>query len=321
MKLLADYHIHSNNCKFKIVKSSIEDIARKANSMGLKEIAITDHGYKHFFASNKQKLLASRKIIKELNSTLDTNVLLGIEADVLSEDGTLDIDNETLANIDVLIIGYHKMIKTDFASYFGRQKNTKEAISSATDAFVNAIKRYDVDIVAHPGAGIKLDLYRLGKTCAEYDVLVEINNRHADFSDDEMKDLIRSGCQFVVSSDSYGVNSVGKVDNALELIKKYEIPSDRVVNVEFFESDKTQLDKEIDSDLERYQKLMDKKTDKSRASELSDETELMLREIAREKGLDDEDNEGILKDYKQLLSDEERLIVERAEEYLKRHKK
>ena len=43
-----------------------------------------------------------------------------------AEDGTLDIDNETLAMLDILIIGYHKMIKTDFANFFGKTKKDAE---------------------------------------------------------------------------------------------------------------------------------------------------------------------------------------------------
>ena len=124
MKLVGDYHIHSNNSRFKLSKSSVEDIIKRANMVGLYEIAITDHGYNHFYAANKQKLLQSREIIKELSDSLNIRVMLWIEADIISKDGTLDVDQETLDNIDLLTIGYHKMIKTDFASYFGRQKNT-----------------------------------------------------------------------------------------------------------------------------------------------------------------------------------------------------
>ncbi len=320
MKLTADYHIHSNNSRFKISKSSIAEIARRANSLGLREVAITDHGYKHIFAADKQKLLAARDDIFDLNASLGTNVLLGVEADILSENGDLDVDDETLAAIDILIIGYHKMIKTDFASYFGKQKLSHEEIERATDAYVNAIKRYDVDIVAHPGKGLKVDLYRLGKTCAEYNVLIEINNRHCDYSEPEIRDLIRSGCQFVVSSDAYGAEQVGKVDNAMLLIEKYDIPSDRIVNVEYGDRYKSELDLEIEEDLKRYERLIKKQNASAGFDELSDETEYKLRAIAKEKGLQLEEVNDDKIDYKELLSEEERAIVERAEEFLRKNK-
>lgn len=319
MKLTADYHVHSNNCRFKISRSSIEEIARKANAIGLQKIAITDHGYKHFFACDKQKLLKARQTVDELNASLGTKVLLGIEADILSENGDLDVDDETLNVIDILIIGYHKMIKTDFASFFGKQKNSFEAISSATDAYINAIKRYDVDIVAHPGAGLKLDLYRLGRACADYNVLVEINNRHCDYSEEEMNDLIRSGCFFVVSSDSYGSGSIANVDNALLLLEKYNIPSHRVVNVDYDNFSKSVLDIEIEEDIKRYNEVMSKYKKKNYDDSLSLETEEKLKSIAQENNINIEDDEEI--DYKLFMSDEDRAIIERAEEYLRKYKR
>ena len=321
MKLIADYHIHSNNGKFKLAKSSVEEIARAANAMDLQQIAITDHGYNHFFAANKQKLIENRKIVNEINAMGgNTNILLGIEADILSQDGTLDIDQETYDMIDILIIGYHKMIKTDFASYFGGQKKSHEAISAATDAYINAILRYKPDIVAHPGIGLKVDLYRLGKVCAENNVLVELNNRHCDYSESEIKDLIRSECNFVVSSDSYGEESIGKVDKALALIQKYDIPSFRVVNVEFPKNEMSDIEREIEEDYERLMKLVERQKKAKEKYNLSEETEEKLQEIMEEKGLK-EDYDDLEINPLDVLSPEQRKIVDEIQEYIDKHKK
>lgn len=320
MKLIADYHIHSNNSRFKLGKSSIEEIVGRANVLELKQIAITDHGYKHFFAANKKKLIENRKIIDELNTVYSTKILLGIEADILSKDGTIDVDQETLDMVDILIIGYHKMIKTDFASFFGGQKMSNDAISAATDAYVNAIIRYSPDIVAHPGVDLKLDLYRLGQVCAEHNVLIEINNRHCGYSENEMNDLIRSGCSFVVSSDSYGRESVGSVDKALALIEKYNIPSYRVVNVEFPDNMMSDLEREMEEDYERYIKLLEKQQKSTYDDTLSDETERKLQSIAEEKGIKVK-KEDVEIDPLMVLSDEQRKIVKEIQDYIDRHKK
>jgi putative hydrolase len=75
-------------------------MAYAANALGLKEIAITDHGFRHICGTSKQKLKKARQIIDEINTWSTTKVLLGIEADIISEDGTIDVDNETLSMID-----------------------------------------------------------------------------------------------------------------------------------------------------------------------------------------------------------------------------
>ena len=114
MRLIADYHIHSKFSRFFHGKNTIEELVCAANSMGLKEIAITDHGFKHWCSTSKRKLKKARAIIDEINEWSSTKVLLGIEANIIAEDGTIDVDNETLAMLDILIVGYHKLIKTDY---------------------------------------------------------------------------------------------------------------------------------------------------------------------------------------------------------------
>ena len=69
MKLLADLHTHSKNSRFGHAKNTIEEMAIAANEMGLVEIAITDHGYSHFFRTSKQKLKQARAIVDDINST------------------------------------------------------------------------------------------------------------------------------------------------------------------------------------------------------------------------------------------------------------
>ncbi len=310
MKLTADYHIHSNNSKFAFGRASIENIARKANSLGLEEIAISDHGFKHRFAADKNQLLKNREVVNKISDELGINVLLGIEADVISKDGTIDIDDETLKLIDVLIIGYHKMIKTDFASYFGKQKDVEDA----TDAFINAIERYDVDIVAHPGHGVKLNLYRLGQVCAKNNVLIEINNRHVNFSEQDIKDLLVTGCYFVLSSDAYYLGDVGNVSNAMKILKKYNIPSERVVNVEYNDLQKTDLERAMEEDIERYNKLARQKYERLEQGTLSSETERKLDEIAKKKGLKNKKEDNFKIDPLDLLSDEEREVLRLVQE-------
>ncbi|MBP3581757.1 MAG: PHP domain-containing protein, partial [Clostridia bacterium] len=139
MRLISDYHTHSKYSRFFHGRNKIMEMAISANAMGLSEIGITDHGFKHLFRTNKAKLKKARAEIDEINTWSKTKVLLGVEADIISEDGKLDVDNETLAMLDILVIGYHRMIKTNFAGFFGNVPNTEEARKRCTRAFINAI--------------------------------------------------------------------------------------------------------------------------------------------------------------------------------------
>lgn len=295
MKLLADLHTHSNNSRFGHGKNTIEEMAIEANEIGLLEIAITDHGYAHLFRTSKQKLKKARKIVNEINEWSKTKVLLGVEADIISEDGTLDIDNETLAMLDILIIGYHRLIPTDFANIFGKTKKTDVAIRRCTNAYINAINRYPVTMISHLDSVLTTNLYEIGLACKDNDVMIEINNRHTKWTEKQMNDLIDSGCMFVLSSDAHCRGDIGDVENAMEYVRKYNIPSERVANVEFLESEKSQNDRlytvyksvyeQLDSTKQKNEEKRNSEFNTEVGRSLSDEMENELKKIAEEKGL------------------------------------
>lgn len=331
MKLLADLHTHSNNSRFFHGKNSIEEMAREANAIGLKEIAITDHGFKHMCRTSKAKLAKARKTIDEINEWSTTKVLLGIEADIIAEDGTLDVDNDTLSLLDVLVVGYHKMISTDFAGFFGGQEKTEEAKRRCTNAYLNAIQRYPITMISHLDSILSTDLYAIGVACREKGVVVEINNRHTNWTEEQMFELLASECLFAVSSDAHSRGEVGRVDRAFELIKKYNIPSEYVVNVEFEDYEKSEADLAIKPYLsiynerkkareEKLQRIEEKKR-KEFTNNLSDEMETALKDIAREKGIkytpleeDDVESEEDLLNFDNFIDEYGRLIGSGARE-------
>ena len=332
MKLLADFHTHSKNSRFKHGKNSIEEMAIEANEKGLVEIGITDHGYNHFFRTNKNKLKEARRIVDDINQWSKTKVLLGLEADIIREDGSLDVDNETLSMLDILIVSYHRMTFTDFANFFGFTKKTEEAKRKCTNAFINAIKKYPVTIVAHLDSILTTDLYEVGRVCRDRGTLVEINNRHTKWNEKQIQDLIDSGCMFVVSSDAHSREKVAEVDKSFDIIRKYNIPSERIVNVEFSEEEKSEDDRRLSVYTSIYEQIEKIKKDKEKIIEqksrteitgkLSSEMEDALKTIAQEKGLNYENSqsevfeEGFVRD----LSLQDQDLINEAEEYINSQK-
>ena len=331
MKLLADLHTHSKYSRFFHGKNTIEQMAITANELGLVEIAITDHSFKHFFGTNIVKLLKAREEIDEINKWSKTKVLLGIEADILDQEGTLDIDEDVISIIDVLVIGYHRMIKTDFAGYFGSQKKDKASIAKATRAYLNAIEKYPVTIVSHLDSVLKTDLYKIGKACALKGVMVEINNRHCKWTEEQVQELIASGCMFVLSSDAHRREDIGVVGNAMKIVKKYNIPRELIANIELEEHEKTEDDLEIEQYYGIYQAKQKAKEEREArleeirktefTNDLSDEMERKLRQIAKEKGLhyeEEPDGDDLFEEYQKFRTTftETEELIKSAREYL-----
>ena len=331
MKLLADLHTHSKYSGPFHAKDTIEQMAYAANEQGLVEVAITDHGYNHWCGTNLYKIAKARLEIDEINKWSKTKVLLGVEADIISEDGRLDIDEDTLQIIDILVVGYHRLIKTDFANYFGGQKKTKEAKEKATNAFINAINKYPVTIVSHLDSILTTDLYRIGKACADKGVMVEINNRHCKWTEEQVNELVASGCMFVVSSDAHRSEDVGNVNRALAIVKKYNIPLDMIANIQLEDFEKTDEDVELEEYYSLYLAKKKAKEEKEAALEekkktqftnsLSEEMESKLREIAKEKGLHYEEvpeEEDLVEEYHRFRSTyaETEELIKQAKDFL-----
>lgn len=295
MKLVSDYHTHSNNSRFGHGKNSILEMVYHANEMGLEEFAITDHGLKHPCRTSVEKMRKARELIDDINTWSKTKILLGIEADILNTNGDLDINDDIIELIDVLAAGYHAGISTDFANIFGGQKKTQAAIDRATSAYLNAIERYPINFITHIDSILTTDLYKIGVACKENDVAIEINDRHVRWNKKQVDQLIKSGCMFIVNSDAHSREEIGRADFAFKTIREFHIPAFNLVNVEFDEEEMSESDKEMHLFYEIYKEKKGVNDEKIEAynykkkteftNTLSDEMENALRDIAMEKGL------------------------------------
>ena len=233
MKILADYHTHSTYSKWYHARHTIDQMAKQANKLGLTELAITDHGPKHFcFGINPKKLDKAKAEVQKANQKYKTNIYLGIEANIIGQDGSIDLSNDQIKKLDILLMGYHKGTKCDFIKYFNKKiRNTPEQIEKNTLAYINAINKYNINIITHLNEYIKVDVARVAQACAQKGTIIELNRKHIRFSEQDAKDLLESGVNFVISSDAHNKHKIANPGDCLEFIKKYNIPLERVKNI------------------------------------------------------------------------------------------
>ena len=60
-----------------------------------------------------------REEIDSINERFnDFNVLLGMECNIISRDGSIDLDDEVMDYMDIVLLGYHMMVRLkDISSY------------------------------------------------------------------------------------------------------------------------------------------------------------------------------------------------------------
>ena len=183
--------------------NSIEEMAEEARRLGLEYIAITDHtkGLAMTGGSDEKKLLRQMAMIEEINRSLKgITVLKGAEVNI-NKDGSLDIKNEVLAELDVVGIAVH--------SHFNLPRK------EMTERIKRAMRNPHADILFHPTGRViqkrepyDVDMDEIIRTAKETGTVLEVDaypNR-LDLKDEHVRKAIEAGVKLVIDSDAHSVN-------------------------------------------------------------------------------------------------------------------
>ncbi len=210
--------------------------------MVLKILAISDHGPGHMgFGIKKRKYKEMRQVIDEMNAKYDDiEVLLGLEANVLDVDGHLDVDEEILKLNDILLAGYHfgsrpvRLVRDMIHhanNYFSKEGvANKKLMEANTVSLINAMKRYDIDILTHPGAKGPIDVKRVAQVASETNTALEINASHGFLTLDQIKEAMAYDIKFSINSDAHHPRDIGNFKKAIDRANAAGLSYDRVIN-------------------------------------------------------------------------------------------
>lgn len=243
MIIFGDYHTHTiYSCgkhNFKHATGTILENALIAKQKGLKEIAITEHGFSHkLYGVSRQNLKQIRNEIEDAKLKTGINILLGVEANIISSEGDVDITEDDLKYLDIVVVGFHKFAKaTSFKEFWKffvpnliglRRKKDK---SRNTLALMKAMDKYPIDIISHPGVGMPIDFNEIALYAKKTGTHLELNGKRIAYNKDDVKNMIKSGCKFVANSDAHSASRVGECNKGLNFAIKYDIPYSQIANV------------------------------------------------------------------------------------------
>lgn len=179
---------------------TIDELAIAARERGLRVLAITDHSKSSVLAGglDETRLAAHIEAIREADQRIEGITLLaGAEVDILP-DGSLDYDDETLAQLDLVIASPHVSLRQD--------------PETATARLLAAIRHPLVHVLGHPTGrligkreGLTPDMTRLCEAAAEHRVALEVNSHwlRLDLRDSHVRTAVRHGCLVVVNTDAH----------------------------------------------------------------------------------------------------------------------
>lgn len=239
MIVISDYHMHtkySGDCS-----NEVEDVVKQAIQVGLKEIAITDHGPSHNgYGIKKSEFPNLRKEIDRLKEKYpQINILLGIEANIIGTNGEIDVDDDMRKQLDWVNAGYHfgsnlpKDIGIHALNFLCKifPPLKAKARKMNTEAMVNAINNHSINMITHPGAKGPIDIDAVAKAAADRGTILEINNSHGHLTVEELKVAMKYPVQFAVCSDAHVLKKIGQVDQALDRAFIAGIDKSRINNV------------------------------------------------------------------------------------------
>ncbi len=188
--------------------NNLEEMTAAAEELGYAYIGVTDHTA---YIGVTQGLKASdvaeylRKIDSFNESHTGIRVLKGLEVDIL-EDGTLDMENDCLEQLDLVLVAIH--------SHFGlsEEKQTERVLKALDNPYVN--------ILAHPTARhigsrepAALDMEQIMTAALERGCFLEVNAspERLDLRDQHIRLAKDIGLKLVISTDSHRASSLNNM--------------------------------------------------------------------------------------------------------------
>jgi DNA polymerase (family 10) len=219
-----DLHVHSDRSPDG--RMPLDLIVEMSIQRGYRYLLITDHTLGlRFGGLGRDELLMQADELEHLRSRYpELTILHGAEVNI-GLDGTLDIDDETLAMLDMVVAGLH--------SHFGLP------IEQQTARVIEALGHPAVRVLAHPTGRrigtrppIELDVPAVIAAAVSHDRALECNGHRdrLDLSVPWVQLAAGMGARFAANSDAHRPDELGNIANAVAILQAAGVGSAQVVN-------------------------------------------------------------------------------------------
>lgn len=219
-----DLHVHT---KITDGHNSLEEMVEAAQKLGYEYIANTEHS-KHVTVAkglDAEKLAEHIKKIDKLNENLKHfTILKSVELDIL-EDGSLDLSDEILKELDIVVCAIH------YKFNLSKEKQTERILRAMDNPYFN--------IFAHPSGRLinerepyDVDMELIMKKAKENNCILEINAQPSrlDLNDIYCKTAKDMGLKFAISTDSHNISTYNYMRYGIGQARRGWIEADDVIN-------------------------------------------------------------------------------------------
>ena len=208
-------------------RNSIEEMALAAKALGYEYISLTDHSKAVTVANglDEKRTLEQIKKIQAVNGKrLGIRILASSEVDVL-KNGKLDLDDEVLAQLDVVLVSIH--------SYMALER------AEMTDRILAAVENPYTQIVGHPTGRLVLrrdayayDMERILDAAKKNGVVMECNAspERLDLKDTHLRMAKERGVKIVISTDAHTTRGLLAMRYGVQMARRGWMEKKDVIN-------------------------------------------------------------------------------------------
>ncbi len=226
--LKGDLHCHTTASDG---TASIEEMALAARDAGYEYLAITDHSASFGFGDEVSPTRLREQIAHIRAVDVDgLELLAGTEVNILP-DGTLDYDDELLAELDWVIASVHSSFRM--------------TADQMTERMIEAIEHPLVDAIGHP-SGRKLErrapyafhIERVIEAAARTGTMLEINSNpdRRDLNDINARAAAAAGVPIVINTDSHRTAGFAVARYGIATARRAWLTAAQVVNTQAWEA-------------------------------------------------------------------------------------
>lgn len=218
-----DLHMHTT---YSDGLNTLREMILACKQRGYDFMAVCDHSRSLTIADglSVEELGEQGEEIVRLKKELDFPVLRGIEADILL-DGTLDYEDEVLAEMDLVIASIHS----------GFSQNEEEI----TNRLIKSAYNPHVDIIAHPTGRIlgyrdpyPVDMDAVIKACSKTGTILEINSapERLDLNEILAKQAKDLQVKIAINTDAHSCEQLSLIKYGVNQAKRAWLSSEDIVN-------------------------------------------------------------------------------------------
>ncbi len=218
-----DFHTHSN---FAGTLISMEEIVLKAIQKGYEYIGISDHtkALKIENGLDEKELALQAKEIEKLNKKYrEIRIFHGAEVNIL-KDGSLDIKNSALKELDFVNIGVHANFKMK------KEEMTERVLKAMSNPYVTCLV-HPTGRIVNKREAYDIDLEKIFEFANLRKILLEVSSSHRlDLNDYNIKRAKEKGCKFLINTDTHMLKHMDRMKYGIYQARRGWLTKKDVIN-------------------------------------------------------------------------------------------